>query len=156
MKKTVLFPGTFDPFTKGHYALLSQGLILFDEVVLAIGHNGQKSKPFFELEKRLFFLESVAREFNGKVRVLSYEGTTIDCCKKENIQFLLRGLRNSHDFVTEQQLLFANDFLAPEIQTVFLALPAVDQWISASMVRELLIYKKDVKKLLPQVLWPYF
>jgi pantetheine-phosphate adenylyltransferase len=95
MKKAV-FPGSFDPITLGHYDIIKRGVSLFDEVIVAIGINADK-KYMFTLEDRKKFIEDAFKD-EPKVRVITYEGLTINLCKKEEAQFILRGLRNPADF----------------------------------------------------------
>ena len=90
--KRAIFPGSFDPLTSGHYDIIMRGVTLFDELIIAIGVNSDK-KYMFSLEQRKKFIEDSFAD-NPKVKVLAYEGLTVDFCQKNNIQFILRGLRN--------------------------------------------------------------
>ena len=115
MKKAI-FPGSFDPITLGHHDIIMRSLPLFDEIIIAIGINADK-KYMFSLEDRKRFLEeSFANE--PKVSVITYEGLTIDLCKKHNAEFILRGLRNPADFEFEKAIAHTNRRLS-KIEIVF-------------------------------------
>jgi len=104
--RRAVFPGSFDPITIGHYDIIERGLTLFDEVILAIGVNSAK-KNMFSLEQRLNFLEETFKD-EPKIKVMSYKGLTIDFCKKQNSNFILRGLRNPGDFEFEKAIAHTN------------------------------------------------
>ncbi|MFC5196303.1 MULTISPECIES: pantetheine-phosphate adenylyltransferase [Bizionia] len=145
MKKAV-FPGSFDPLTLGHYDIIKRAIKLFDEVIVAIGVNADK-KYMFSLEERMRFIEE---SFAGepKVKVVSYEGLTVDFCLKNNVQFILRGLRNPGDFEFEKAIAHTNRDLAP-IETVFLLTAANTSYISSSIVRDVIRNQGDYTKLVP-------
>ena len=115
--KRAIFPGSFDPITLGHYDIIERGLTLFDEVFLAIGVNADK-KYMFSLEERKNFLEETFKD-EPKIKVVTYKGLTVDFAKKNDCQFILRGLRNPGDFEFEKAIAHTNRKLA-EIETVFL------------------------------------
>ena len=96
MKRKAVFPGSFDPITNGHYDIIQRGISLFDEVIVAIGINAEK-KYMFTLEERKKFIEDAFKD-EPKVTVITYEGLTIDLCRKLGAEFILRGLRNPADF----------------------------------------------------------
>lgn len=145
MKKAV-FPGSFDPITLGHYDIIKRSINLFDEVIVAIGINAEK-KYMFSLEERMQFIkESFADE--PKVKVVSYEGLTVDFCQKNNVDFILRGLRNPADFEFEKAIAHTNRDLAP-IETVFLLTAANTSYISSSIVRDVIRNHGDYTKLVP-------
>ena len=98
--KTGLFPGSFDPFTKGHEDIVKQSLNLFDKIIIGISKNSTKNN-FFSLEKRIEKINLLYKK-NNRISVHYYEGLTIDFCKKENINFLIRGIRNEIDFTYEK------------------------------------------------------
>src|SRR4051812_8193902 len=100
MKKTAIFPGSFDPITLGHESIIRRALPLFDEIIIAIGINSEK-KNFFPLEKRKEWIEKVFAN-EPRIKIKSYEGLTIDFCKKEKARYILRGLRTSADFEFER------------------------------------------------------
>tara|TARA_R110002012_G_scaffold17930_5_gene66728 strand:- start:39013 stop:39468 length:456 start_codon:yes stop_codon:yes gene_type:complete len=145
MKKAV-FPGSFDPITLGHYDIIKRAINLFDEVIVAIGVNAEK-KYMFTLEERMRFIEE---SFAGepKVKVVSYEGLTVDFCQKNKVDFILRGLRNPADFEFEKAIAHTNRDLAP-IETVFLLTAANTSYISSSIVRDVIRNHGDYTKLVP-------
>ena len=135
MKRKAVFPGSFDPITNGHYDIIKRGISLFDEVIIAIGINADK-KYMFSLEDRIRFIEdSFADE--PKIKVLTYEGLTIDLCKKMNANFILRGLRNPADFEFEKAIAHTNRRLS-KIETVFLLTASKTSYISSSIVRDVI------------------
>ena len=146
MKKAI-FPGSFDPITNGHYDIIKRGVSLFDEVIDAIGVNAEK-KYMFSLEERKRFIEEAFKD-EPKVRVITYSGLTIDLCKKENAEFILRGLRNPADFEFEKAIAHTNRMMS-KIETVFLLTAARTSFISSSIVRDVLRNGGDITQLVPE------
>ena len=146
MKKAI-FPGSFDPITNGHYDIIKRGVSLFDEVIVAIGVNAEK-KYMFSLEERKRFIEQAFKD-EPKVRVITYSGLTIDLCKKENAEFILRGLRNPADFEFEKAIAHTNRMMS-KIETVFLLTAARTSFISSSIVRDVLRNGGDITQLVPK------
>ena len=145
--KIALFPGSFDPFTKGHEALVLRGLNIFDKVVVAVGQNSDK-QYHFPLEERL---EAIRRTFgdNPRVAVLHYEDMTVDCCRRCGAQFILRGVRNAKDLEYERTVAGVNNALDSDIETVLLFADPEMTEVSSTIVRELLARGKDVKDYMP-------
>ncbi len=135
MKKRALFPGSFDPITNGHVDIINRALPLFDEVLIAIGKNADK-KYMFDLEQRLDFMKEVFGE-NKKIKIVTYTGLTVDFCKLNQIDFILRGLRNPADFEFEKAIAQTNRKLA-NIETIFLLTSADTSFISSSIVRDIM------------------
>ena len=144
--RRAIFPGSFDPITNGHYDIIKRGVSLFDEVIVAIGVNAEK-KYMFSLKDRKRFIEDAFKD-EPKVRVITYAGLTIDLCKKENAQFILRGLRNPADFEFEKAIAHTNRRLS-KIETVFLLTAADTSYISSSIVRDVLRNGGDASKFVP-------
>jgi pantetheine-phosphate adenylyltransferase len=138
MKRIAVFPGSFDPFTKGHEAVVRKALNLFDEVIVAIGVNSTKNYQF-TLEKRTQHITSLFSA-SDNIRVVNYQKLTVDLCKAEGAQFIVRGLRDSKDFEYEKSIAHMNEALAG-IETVFLLTNQEYSAISSSIIRE--IYKND-------------
>lgn len=145
MRKAI-FPGSFDPITLGHYDIIERGVKLFDELIIAIGVNASK-KYMFSIEEREQFIKE-AFKHEPKIKVVTYKGLTVELCKKNNVGFILRGLRNPADFEFEKAIAHTNRDLAP-IETVFLLTAARTSYISSSIVRDVIRNKGDYTKLVP-------
>ena len=146
MKKAI-FPGSFDPITLGHCDIIERGVTLFDELIIAIGINADK-KYMFSLEDRTQFIEDSFGN-NPKIKVVTYEGLTVHFCQENNIDFILRGLRNPADFEFEKSIAHTNRDLS-SIETVFLLTAASTSYISSSIVRDVIRNKGDYTKLVPK------
>lgn len=142
-----VFPGSFDPITLGHFDIIQRGVTLFDEIIVAIGINADK-KYMFNLEQRKKFIED-AFAHEPKVKVITYEGLTIELCEKVEAEFILRGLRNPADFEFEKAIAHTNRKLS-KIETVFLLTAAKTSYISSSIVRDVIRNGGDYKVLVPE------
>ncbi|WP_373072818.1 pantetheine-phosphate adenylyltransferase [Zeaxanthinibacter enoshimensis] len=145
--RRAIFPGSFDPITLGHFDIIQRGITLFDELIIAIGINAEKNY-MFTLEERLRFIEDAFRD-EPKIRVLTYEGLTVDFCKKVDAGFILRGLRNPGDFEFEKAIAHTNRKLS-EIETVFLLTSSGKSYISSSIVRDVIRHGGDYTGLVPE------
>ena len=145
MRKAI-FPGSFDPITLGHEDIIRRGVTLFDEIVIAIGVNAEK-KYMFSLEERKGFIEETFKD-EPKISVITYEGLTIDLCKKINANFILRGLRNPADFEFEKAIAHTNRRMS-KIETVFLLTAAKTSFISSSIVRDVIRHEGEYEILVP-------
>ncbi|WP_378177420.1 pantetheine-phosphate adenylyltransferase [Aquimarina sp. SS2-1] len=144
--RRAVFPGSFDPITLGHYDIIERGLTLFDEIILAIGVNAEK-KYMFSLEERKHFIEEAFKD-EPKIKVMTYKGLTVDFCKQQNAEFILRGLRNPGDFEFEKAIAHTNRKLT-EIETVFLLTSSGKSYISSSIVRDVIRNGGDYTGLVP-------
>lgn len=148
MKKIAVFPGSFDPFTVGHESIVRRALPLFDEIIIAVGYNSTKS-GFFSLEKREAWIKQVF-EGESNVSVKKYKGLTVDFCKSQNSNYILRGLRTSADFEFERGIGQMNKKLYPEIETIFYLTKPENTAISSSIVRDIFKHGGDVSQFLPK------
>ncbi len=148
MAKVALFAGSFDPFTRGHEAVVEEALRLFDEVVVAVGENVSKHS-LLSVEERCRLIEEVYKD-KSRVRVASYSTLTGDFAREVGATALVRGVRNTVDFEFERTIEITNRQLFPELTTVLLPTPVEYMHISSSMVRELLAFGRDVTDYLPQ------
>ncbi|AEW86201.1 pantetheine-phosphate adenylyltransferase [Flavobacterium columnare NBRC 100251 = ATCC 23463] len=146
MRKAI-FPGSFDPITLGHIDIIERSLPLFDEIVIAIGVNADK-KYMFSLQERIHFIEETFK-YEDKITVVSYEGLTIDLCKRLEADFILRGLRNPADFEFEKAIAHTNRLLS-KIDTVFLLTAPDTSFISSSIVRDVVRNGGDYTGLVPE------
>ena len=146
MKKAV-FPGSFDPLTLGHCDIIDRSIKLFDEIIVAVGINSSK-KCMFTLEERKKFINTHYVN-EPKVKIMVYEGLTVDFCKKNQADFILRGLRNPADFEFEKAIAQTNKKLT-SIDTVFFLTSANNSYISSSIVREVIVNNGDYTKLVPE------
>ena len=144
--KREIFPGTFDPFTIGHLDILEKSIKLFDEVIIAIGKNHDK-KTMYTVDKRKEFIVFVTSKYQN-TKVMTYDGLTVDFCKKTNSNFIVRGVRNVGDFEFEKAIARTNRVLS-EIETVFLLTSAKTSYISSSIVRDIIENNGDCSKLIP-------
>jgi pantetheine-phosphate adenylyltransferase len=147
MKRIAVFPGSFDPFTKGHFDVVMRASKLFDEVVIAIGVNQSKQR-YFPIE---FMIPKIEEAFRNvpQVRVVTFQGLTAAYAKSINAHYLVRGLRNTTDFEYENTIAQVNTYQWNELETVFLITDPKLAYISSSIVRDLHRHGADVKDFLP-------
>ncbi|MBK6263675.1 pantetheine-phosphate adenylyltransferase [Marivirga sp. S37H4] len=147
-KRIALFPGSFDPFTKGHYDIVNRGLKLFDEIVIAIGYNSKKHNRYFDID---FMVEKLNETFKDepRVSVIVYNQLTSNLAKELNAGFLLRGLRNTTDFEYENSIAQVNKYLNANLDSVFLITSAKYAAISSTIIREVHKFKGDIDEFLP-------
>jgi pantetheine-phosphate adenylyltransferase len=147
IQKTAVFPGSFDPITKGHVAILKKALPLFDKVIIAIGTNVAKNN-YFNLDIRKKQLRAVfAKE--SKIEVISYEGLTVDFCEKHNANFIIRGLRDVKDFEYEKSIAIMNNKISEDIETIFFMTDPEFSAINSAIVRDILKNGGNVSQFLP-------
>lgn len=148
MKRTALFPGSFDPFTAGHLNILRRALTMFDSVVVAVGVN-QDKRGFYSNEVRKDIIRQATEGIEG-VSVIDYDGLTIDVCRRLGIKHVVRGVRNMLDFETERSIADANRRLAPEIETIIIPTAQEFAHISSSAVRDILRHHGDTSLFVPE------
>ena len=148
MKRSAIFPGSFDPFTLGHKVVVDKGLSLFDEVIVAIGENYEKHQ-LLTLENRVRLISDIYKD-NDRVKIITYDTLTGDLCRKLGVTTILRGLRNTVDFEYERNISMVNERLFPEVQTVLVFTPPRYVAISSSIIRELVKFGGDTKGLMPE------
>lgn len=147
-KRVALFPGSFDPFTKGHEDIVLRGLQVFDEIVIAIGYNSQKSQRYFEINLMIGKIRETFKNYPN-IRVEHFSLLTAEFARQNGAAFLLRGLRNTTDFEYENSIAQVNRQLYHELESVFLITSPQFAWISSSIIREVHRYKGDVSEFLP-------
>ena len=145
--KTAIFPGSFDPITLGHKDIIEKSLNIFDSVIIGIGQNSEK-KYMFSAERRKQFVEEAFKSINN-IEVKIYDELTVDFCKKNNADFIIRGLRNVSDFEFEKNIALTNRKLGG-IETVFLLTSAKNSYISSGIVRELIKNNGDYSLFIPE------
>ncbi len=147
MARIAIFPGSFDPITKGHENLIRRALPLFDKVIVAIGINAEK-KYMFTLEERMNWIKQTF-SFEDRVEVGSYQGLTVNYCRSVGAMHIIRGLRNAEDFQFEKSIAQMNRELAQEVDTVFLVTNPEYAAYSSSIVRDIHRNGGDVSKFIP-------
>lgn len=148
MEKNAIFPGSFDPFTVGHESVVLRALSLFDKIIIAVGYNANK-KSLFSIEQRLAIICKVF-ENEPRIEVISFEGLTVDLCKKINISFILRGLRTSDDFEFERAVGQVNKAMNPEIESVYFLTAPEHSFVNSSVVREIIMHNGNPTQFIPK------
>ena len=148
MKNTAIYPGSFDPITNGHVDLIRRASKLFDEVIVAITQNTNKT-GFLSIEERVLAANNAVNSLNN-IRVLSFDSLLVDFAKKHNAQIIIRGLRAVSDFEYEFQLSGMNKRLNPHIETLFMTPSEKFANISSSLVREIFLLGGDIDTFVPE------
>lgn len=148
MSRVAIFPGSFDPFTKGHEDIVLRGLKLFDEIIIAVGYNSTKSQRYFPIELMVQKIKDTFKS-HPQISVQTYAELTATFAKKNNATYLLRGLRNTTDFEYENSIAQINRNLNLELESVFLITSPKFAPINSSIIREVHRYKGDVSEYLP-------
>ncbi len=147
-KRIAVFPGSFDPITKGHENIVLRGLQLFDEIVVGIGYNTNKNY-FFSQERREHFIKKVFQN-HPNVKVMRYSGLTVNFCKEIGANFILRGLRTSADYEFERAIAQMNHAMEHDIDTIFIVSEPALSHISSTIVRDILLYQGDITAFVPE------
>lgn len=147
MAHRAIFPGSFDPFTKGHEDIVRRGLNLFDKIIIGIGYNSKKQR-YFHIDT---MLENIRKTFadEPRVEIITYDELTATLAQKYRASYLLRGLRNTTDFEYENSISQINRHLNTHLETVFLITSPQYAHISSSIIREVHKYGGNVDELLP-------
>ncbi|MGN6567700.1 MAG: pantetheine-phosphate adenylyltransferase [Flavipsychrobacter sp.] len=148
MQRICLFPGTFDPITKGHVDVIERAVSLFDKLVIGIGINSSK-QPMFSVEQRIGWIKDIFKN-DPRVEVAGYEGLTVKYCTEINAKFILRGIRYISDFEYEKAIADMNRMLAPDIETIFLTCSPLYSTISSTLVRDVIRNHGDVSMFVPE------
>lgn len=150
MTKIAVFPGSFDPITIGHVDIVKRALPLFDKIVVAIGNNSSKNY-LIPLEQRAAHITKVFKN-DPKVETSTYEGLTINFCKKIGAQYILRGIRNSADFEYEKTIAHLNNAMEEEVETILILSKPELGSISSTIVREIIKGKGKISKFVPETI----
>ena len=148
MNKIAVFPGSFSPFSLGHKAVVDSALPLFDKIIIAVGNNPEKNQ-YFSIKKRLKWINDVYKNM-PKISVERYEGLTVDFCKTVNANFIVRGLRDSHNFKFEKNIAQMNKKLNAEIETIFIITPPDLSHISSTILRDIIKNGGDISTFIPK------
>ncbi|CCY25626.1 MAG: pantetheine-phosphate adenylyltransferase [Brachyspira sp.] len=151
--KIAIYPGSFDPITKGHLDILKTGAEIFDKVIIAVARNSEK-KGFLPVDERVKLIKESVSDLKN-VEVDSFEGLTIEYAKKKDAKVLIRGLRAVSDFEYELQLSQANSALCSDIKTVFLTTKPKYNFISSSTIKEIYLNDGDISKFVPEAVFEY-
>jgi pantetheine-phosphate adenylyltransferase len=145
--KIAVFPGSFDPFTKGHEDIIRRALPLFDKIIIGIGVNIDK-KYMFPIRQREEWLKTIFKG-ESKIKVMQYQGLTVDFCKKVNASYILRGLRTSADFEFERRIAHVNKAMEQGVETVYIISDPSLTFVASSIIRDILRNGGDASQFVP-------
>jgi pantetheine-phosphate adenylyltransferase len=148
MERICLFPGTFDPLTKGHVDVISRAVSLFDKLIIGIGINSSK-QPMFTVEQRCGWIKEIYKN-DFRIDAVGYTGLTVDYCKEIGAQYILRGIRYVSDFEYEKAIADMNRMLAPDIETLFLTCSPEYSTISSTLVRDVIRNNGNISLFVPK------
>lgn len=146
MKRIAFFPGSFDPITKGHEDIVRRAIPLFDEIIVALGINSSK-KYMYDLDQRLTWIKNTFSDC-PTIRVISYDGLTVETCNKLGAKFILRGLRNSNDYEYEKSIAMMNQAMDQDIETIYLNTKPESAAISSTIIRDIIKNQGDASPFL--------
>jgi pantetheine-phosphate adenylyltransferase len=147
MKKIAVFPGSFDPFTVGHEAIVKRALCLFDEIIIAVGANALK-KSYYSLATRKEMISKIFKN-EPRVKIDHYEGLTVDYCREHGAEYILRGLRTSADFEFERAIAQVNREMVQDVESVFLLTLPEHTHVNSTIVRDIIRSGGDASKFVP-------
>lgn len=148
MKQKAVFPGSFDPFTIGHFDLVNKAIPLFERIYIAVGENTSKN-ALFTVEQRVKAIQQVYQN-NPSIEVITFSGLTVELCRSLNATYILRGLRNGTDFDYEKSIAMMNKKMQPAIETLFLLADEGHEYISSTIVREIYRTGGDISSFVPK------
>lgn len=148
MTRIAIFPGSFDPITKGHESIVLRALPLFDKIIVAVGINAEK-QGFFSLEKRVEWLNKVFENY-PQIEIKTYTGLTVEFCRKNKVKYILRGLRTSADFEFERSIGQINKQMYSDLETVFLLTTPEFTALNSSIVRDIIRNNGDASDFVPE------
>ncbi|MCK4880045.1 MAG: pantetheine-phosphate adenylyltransferase [Bacteroidales bacterium] len=148
MEKIAVFPGSFDPFTVGHENIVLRGLGLFDKIIVAIGVHSTK-KPLLRIEARVKMVNRIFST-NDQVSADSFEGLTVDYCKKVNATHMLRGIRTAADFEYERAIAQINKLMLPSVESIFLLTTPEHTPVNSTIIRDIIRNGGDASQFLPE------
>ncbi len=146
-QKTAVFPGSFDPFTSGHFSIVERALNFFDKIVIAIGQNTTKN-ALLTIEKRKALIDKIYADMPS-VETVIFNTLTVDLCKEKDAGFIIRGLRSTIDFEYEKTISMNNQMLNPEVETIFLMAKPEYISINSTIIREIIQNNGSVKNMVP-------
>jgi len=149
MKRIAVFPGSFDPVTLGHINIIERAQPMFDKIIIAIGQNSAKT-GHFTLEQRIQWLSAIYLH-TPSVEIHAFQGLTVDFCRQQNAQFILRGIRSAADYEYEKVIAQTNKQMVPEVETVFLLTDPRYAHISSTIVKEVLKHGGDIGGMVPAI-----
>ncbi len=149
MNSYAIYPGSFDPVTKGHLNIIDRGVKVFNSIIVAVAHNVSK-RTTFTLEERVELLKDVFRN-RSDVKVDYFEGLLVDYAKKIGTNIVLRGMRTVSDFESELQMALANKTLYGDLETVFMVTDSAFAHISSSLIKEIITLNGSVKEMVPDI-----
>ena len=148
MQRICLFPGSFDPVTKGHIDIIRRSVSLFDKLVIGVGINSNK-QPMFTAEQRTGWIREIFKN-DDRIEVASYEGLTVNFCNKIGARFILRGVRYVSDFEYEKAIADMNRMLEPGLETIFLTSSPEFSTVSSTLVRDVIRNNGKVDMFIPE------
>jgi pantetheine-phosphate adenylyltransferase len=149
MKKVVIYPGSFDPFTNGHINIIERGVKIFDEMIVAVAHNVAK-KTVFTLEERVEIIREIFHN-RPEVKVDYFQGLLVEYARKTGTNIVLRGMRTVSDFEYELQMALSNKTLYPELETIFMVTESTYSHISSSLIKEIITLGGSAKEMVPEI-----